>query len=826
VPIHQNFQSVSHHSGRPGSGPTIDIPSLDNRHGVSSRTRLYFSRPSRCPFGRATYATLGDQRTSTEKRNRKVQYIHCHITCFLKSQQLTCHSYLSAAAIPTGLEGILVELSTDANLTALVQLGALRLNTDRSFLSLLDGRNQYIVAEATRHHSLKKADKTVFLGVSKLDISFGVCPKTIEYFNDDTGKLVLKTENMVADRRRYIINDFRVDPDYNTRPYVTGFPHMVSYAEVPLVSPLGYVLGSYCVVDDKLREFDNDATIDVLNEVAASIMTHLDLIRLKQSRTRAELLIRGLTGFIASGSRAPPSRDESLSDFKEIITESLSPEVSEASEVVPKQMSAVPQIEPLAEFFSSSSESASGGSGSESNGQSFSPTMTEENDMSSTTPSTIPRDVKNPISHPQILATPNSSTFEATQESTPSSDIGNTFSRAATTIREAMNLDGVIFLDAFPTGFGQLWNRPTPDNVAGQISQDVQAEVAGVTDHSVSCEMIASSLGVLTESQTQIKPENSLSEAALQRLIRRYPKGHVFSADELGPIDDRFGPGNSFRSSQNGRRQSTQFNKVVEDLFTFLPGARYVIFLPIWHFQRETWYGATLGWVTDPTQTIIVEDLDLLSAFGNSIMAEVSRMEALAVSRAKSDFISSISHELRSPLHGILASGELLRESIHDPALLANLDMIESCGRTLLDTFNNLLDYAKINRVVKSHKSGSNLIANGSSSTVTMSKCDLSRLVQEVVDSVHLGFMRTTGPLSPDVADTFTLLNPQKHDSEAVLDQSVLVTMNIEQRPEWIMDLDVGSWKRIVMNLLGKPASAESKLCLTCHQEMRSNSQQ
>jgi signal transduction histidine kinase len=43
-------------------------------------------------------------------------------------------------------------------------------------------------------------------------------------------------------------------------------------------------------------------------------------------------------------------------------------------------------------------------------------------------------------------------------------------------------------------------------------------------------------------------------------------------------------------------------------------------------------------------------------------MAEVSRISALVASQLKVDFVSSISHELRSPLHGILASVEFLEE--------------------------------------------------------------------------------------------------------------------------------------------------------------------
>ena len=41
-------------------------------------------------------------------------------------------------------------------------------------------------------------------------------------------------------------------------------------------------------------------------------------------------------------------------------------------------------------------------------------------------------------------------------------------------------------------------------------------------------------------------------------------------------------------------------------------------------------------------------------AFGNSVMAEVSRLASIASDRQKADFIGSISHEFRSPLHGRL----------------------------------------------------------------------------------------------------------------------------------------------------------------------------
>ena len=91
-------------------------------------------------------------------------------------------------------------------------------------------------------------------------------------------------------------------------------------------------------------------------------------------------------------------------------------------------------------------------------------------------------------------------------------------------------------------------------------------------------------------------------------------------------------------------------------------------------------------------------ELSFLMTFGNSVMAEANRLAYIAAERKKSDFIGSISHELRSPLHGILASAEFLAETEFDGFQNSLVDTISSCGRTLLDTVNHILDYSKINK--------------------------------------------------------------------------------------------------------------------------------
>lgn len=86
-------------------------------------------------------------------------------------------------------------------------------------------------------------------------------------------------------------------------------------------------------------------------------------------------------------------------------------------------------------------------------------------------------------------------------------------------------------------------------------------------------------------------------------------------------------------------------------------------------------------------------------------MAEVSRLATITADQQKGDFIGSISHELRSPLHGILASAEFLGETSCDAFQASLVATIDSCGRTLLDTINHVLDFSKINSFERNWRS-------------------------------------------------------------------------------------------------------------------------
>ncbi|KAK4221638.1 putative signal transduction histidine-protein kinase [Podospora fimiseda] len=738
-----------------------------------------------------------------------VEFCDVEVETSERARQREIAAYLSAASFPPGIPTCFQQtpfLSPDPVLNALTQLGALRLDCDRAFVSLIDRQYQYVVSEVTRSHSIRSMQcapgDTVAIGVCKLRNCDGVCPATMKAFMDETGEWAQTGPEVIANRTRYIINDFRSHPDYMNRAYVTGYPYFTSYLEVPLVSPLGYLLGSYCVVDSKHNDFDNDEKVEILNEVADAIMVHLENIRIRQSRDRSAQLVQELSGFIrheppaqhpshakrvpgaVPASKPPPSVQAEYSrdiDMSLGSTIANSNDESDAQSSVsgerplPPNQTSTSTIDSVQSTTSVSSPPAEGGS---------------------ETPPTTPRDelAQNPMEQQLEAALANANAGGLLQPRAPPSDasashtngfissanIKTTFFRAAATIRRAMNMDGIMFLDAVPSSY--------IDKSEQKIGQDDERDGPFCTT------IVRSTIGPAGETVTHAS-QSRLPEVSLQRFIRAYPQGHVFTADEFGPIDDSYGIGKPFQSRPKADQESWRLRNDIAGLFRVLPSAKYVMFLPLWHFQRECWYAATLGWVEDPTRAIEVNDIGLISAFGNSVMAEVSRLEALAASRAKSDFVSSLSHELRSPLHGIMASSELLRENMTNSSLLPTLDMLDSCACTLLDTFNNLLDHATITHAGRDRDSKTKLSE--------LRTADLSLLVEDVVEAVRVGHLSGNSFHMQTQLQKKPIYTTTTNQSHGLPDQPLLVIVKIGKKDDWKLSLNVGAWKRIVMNIFG-----------------------
>ncbi|MFZ5446775.1 MAG: ATP-binding protein [Myxococcota bacterium] len=73
-----------------------------------------------------------------------------------------------------------------------------------------------------------------------------------------------------------------------------------------------------------------------------------------------------------------------------------------------------------------------------------------------------------------------------------------------------------------------------------------------------------------------------------------------------------------------------------------------------------------------------------------------AREAALAASRAKSQFLANTSHEMRTPLNGILGMTALALETSLTDEQRGYLDAIQLSGRNLLATVNDLLDVSRI----------------------------------------------------------------------------------------------------------------------------------
>lgn len=70
--------------------------------------------------------------------------------------------------------------------------------------------------------------------------------------------------------------------------------------------------------------------------------------------------------------------------------------------------------------------------------------------------------------------------------------------------------------------------------------------------------------------------------------------------------------------------------------------------------------------------------------------------ESNAASKAKSDFLATISHELRTPMNGVLGMAGLLEETDLNDEQQELTDTIRKSGETLLDIISDILDFSKV----------------------------------------------------------------------------------------------------------------------------------
>jgi PAS domain S-box-containing protein len=121
-------------------------------------------------------------------------------------------------------------------------------------------------------------------------------------------------------------------------------------------------------------------------------------------------------------------------------------------------------------------------------------------------------------------------------------------------------------------------------------------------------------------------------------------------------------------------------------------GKKHILSVNFFTVVKE---GANAGFgitATDITELITLQQ-ELISA---REQADKARQQAEFYNRAKSSFISRMSHEMRTPMNAIMSMTRFARNAEDEGRRLYCLDKIDASSRELLDIINNMLDMVKL----------------------------------------------------------------------------------------------------------------------------------
>ncbi|RYZ76565.1 MAG: GAF domain-containing protein, partial [Proteobacteria bacterium] len=131
--------------------------------------------------------------------------------------------------------------------------------------------------------------------------------------------------NIIDPSTALIVEDSRQDVRFAGNPLVTGDPHIVFYAGMPLVDPSGHALGSLCVIDRKVRTLDQ-TQLDALKVLAQQVVKLLELRKanadLKASEERYRTLSSELDLQVQHRTKELTEANESLSEANSLLSRS------------------------------------------------------------------------------------------------------------------------------------------------------------------------------------------------------------------------------------------------------------------------------------------------------------------------------------------------------------------------------------------------------------------------------------------------------------------------------------------------------------------------
>ena len=93
----------------------------------------------------------------------------------------------------------------------------------------------------------------------------------------------------------------------------------------------------------------------------------------------------------------------------------------------------------------------------------------------------------------------------------------------------------------------------------------------------------------------------------------------------------------------------------------------------------------------------IVDLSDRTGEHQTTLAVEAALEVAEKASQAKTDFLSNMSHDIRTPMNAIIGITTLMKTELHEPEKLAeHLGKLETSGQLLLGIINNILDMSRI----------------------------------------------------------------------------------------------------------------------------------
>lgn len=485
-------------------------------------------------------------------------------------------------------------------------------------------------------------------GVTIVPKRGSICEHTINMPSNGTDE--------AKDESVFVVPDLSKDKRFNDKSYTT-YHGWRFYAGVPILSPNGYKIGAYCVIDEKPRHGLSPEEVAFMKDMATTVMIHLDMLRSQAESIKGERMVHGLGCFVEG--------KDTLGDWKalgaDIEADDLQVQEDTSFRWAQRQYSRHHDKPPDIQL----------------NGESDFPSLSDVR-VSLDVDKSPSRRGSHASSNAsaQLMEDPKAKKTSPTDHLAPA--VKATFGRAANIIRESLQIDAVAIFDATAKStFGGLVDstaneRPKRRKVSSASESDFLTESSTERSNSDIGENLEKEdsakpseiLGISTPNMTSAYGDQSakltdgMTEEFVRTLLRRYPHGKVlnFDQDEESPLEQDSsrseavgGSAGTKGTMKKRKRLRSNEAKTIKQLF---PGVRSFAVVPMWDSDQR-FFSACIAWTLDPHRILTTHsELSYLAAFSDCTMSEVARINAKIADKAKSDFISSISHELRSPLHG------------------------------------------------------------------------------------------------------------------------------------------------------------------------------